>query len=43
MAMAFAPLAMFHAVNIEEPMVVEKSYPNFWKDFESLGFEIDEL
>jgi len=43
MAMAFAPLAMFHAVNIEEPMVVEKSYPDFWKDFESLGFEIDEL
>lgn len=39
MAMAFAPLAMLHEVKIEEPNVVEKSYPNYWKDLESLGFE----
>ena len=39
MAMAFAPLAMLHEVTIEEPKVVEKSYPNYWKDLESLGFE----
>jgi 3-phosphoshikimate 1-carboxyvinyltransferase len=38
MAMAFAPLAMFHEVNIEAPEVVEKSYPDFWEDFEKLGF-----
>jgi len=42
MAMAFAPLAMFHEVTIEEPKVVEKSYPDFWKDLEKLGFEIIE-
>ncbi|NJN78273.1 MAG: 3-phosphoshikimate 1-carboxyvinyltransferase [Saprospiraceae bacterium] len=37
MAMAFAPLAMFHAVEIEEPKVVGKSYPDFWTDFGTLG------
>ncbi|MNL74805.1 3-phosphoshikimate 1-carboxyvinyltransferase [compost metagenome] len=32
MAMAFAPLALiFKSINIEEPQVVEKSYPDFWK------------
>ncbi len=40
MAMAFAPLAMLHPVKVEEPKVVEKSYPEFWDDFEKLGFEI---
>ncbi len=40
MAMAFAPLAMvIDEVEIEEAMVVEKSYPKFWDDFASLGFE----
>ncbi len=39
MAMAFAPLAMLlEAIDIEEPMVVVKSYPDFYKDFEALGF-----
>lgn len=33
MAMAFAPLAMvFEHVQIEDPDVVSKSYPNFWRD-----------
>lgn len=41
MAMAFAPLAMLGPIQIEEPMVVVKSYPDFWKDLESLGFEVD--
>jgi 3-phosphoshikimate 1-carboxyvinyltransferase len=27
-------------VEIEDPMVVEKSYPAFWKDLESVGFEV---
>lgn len=40
MAMAFAPLAMvIDEVEIEEAMVVEKSYPKFWDDFASLGFD----
>ncbi len=40
MAMAFAPLAMFGDIAIEEPGVVEKSYPDFWKDLEELGFVV---
>lgn len=40
MAMAFAPLAMFGPVQIEEPMVVEKSYPHFYEDLELLGFAV---
>ncbi|MBL7814886.1 MAG: 3-phosphoshikimate 1-carboxyvinyltransferase [Saprospiraceae bacterium] len=40
MAMAFAPLAMFHEVEIEEPKVVGKSYPQFWEDLQKLGFEV---
>lgn len=41
MAMAFAPLAMkFGEVSIEDPEVVKKSYPGFWSDMESAGFEI---
>ncbi len=37
MAMAFAPLGLFYTLNIENKNVVEKSYPNFWKDFEKIG------
>ncbi len=40
MAMAFAPLAMFHEIEIEEPAVVGKSYPQFWEDLKKLGFEV---
>ncbi len=40
MAMAFAPLAMLHPIEIHDPEVVVKSYPNFWKDLETLGFEV---
>jgi len=43
MAMAFAPLALFGKIKIENPMVVEKSYPKFWEDFEKLGFEINKV
>ncbi|MBL4623889.1 MAG: 3-phosphoshikimate 1-carboxyvinyltransferase [Flavobacteriales bacterium] len=39
MAMAFAPLALrCKGVEIENPGVVNKSYPGFWKDLESIGF-----
>ncbi len=37
MAMAFAPLGLFYILDIENKNVVEKSYPNFWKDFEKIG------
>lgn len=43
MAMAFAPLSMLGTIQIEEPKVVGKSYPNFWKDIQTLGFEIEEI
>ena len=41
MAMAFAPLAMYSPIRIEDPMVVEKSYPAFWEDVQKLGFEVE--
>jgi 3-phosphoshikimate 1-carboxyvinyltransferase len=40
MAMAFAPLALVHPICIADPGVVEKSYPDFWKDLEKLGFRV---
>ncbi len=36
MAMAFAPVGMVTPVLIEEPMVVVKSYPGFWKDLSTI-------
>lgn len=32
MAMAFAPVGMIHPIIIEDPDVVVKSYPGYWKD-----------
>lgn len=40
MAMAFAPLSVFVPLEIENPDVVSKSYPNFWLDLKKLGFDI---
>ncbi len=37
MAMAFAPLCMLRQICIENPDVVKKSYPGFWRDVQSLG------
>ncbi|MCX6248096.1 MAG: 3-phosphoshikimate 1-carboxyvinyltransferase [Bacteroidetes bacterium] len=43
MAMTFAPLALMNGeICIENPEVVTKSYPGFWNDFVSAGFEITE-
>lgn len=39
MAMAFAPLALRVPIIIEEAEVVSKSYPAFWEDLKSIGFE----
>jgi 3-phosphoshikimate 1-carboxyvinyltransferase len=36
MAMAFAPLACLMDITIEEPDVVVKSYPSFWKHLEKI-------
>jgi 3-phosphoshikimate 1-carboxyvinyltransferase len=38
MAMAFAPLALLVPIRIQDPNVVTKSYPGFWKDLERNGF-----
>ncbi len=44
MAMAFAVFALVcDYVDIEEPAVVKKSYPDFWKDLENMGFVIEEI
>lgn len=43
MAMAFAPLALKTPINIENAEVVSKSYPNFWSDLKSIGFQISEI
>ena len=40
MAMAFAPLALKTSILIKEADVVSKSYPDFWKDLEHIGFQI---
>ncbi len=42
MAMAFAPLAIkLGKIAIEDPQVVSKSYPGYWKDLGKAGFRID--
>lgn len=44
MALAFAPLALvLDNVVINDPLVVNKSYPFYWKDLKSLGFEIQQF
>ena len=38
MAMAFAPLALIRSeIYIDDPQVVKKSYPGFWRDMEMVG------
>ena len=43
MAMAFAPLALKVGLIIEQAEVVSKSYPTFWDDFKTIGFQILEV
>ncbi len=41
MALSFAPLSLvYRQIEIENPEVVQKSYPGFWDDLSSLGFEV---
>ncbi|MEL4307965.1 3-phosphoshikimate 1-carboxyvinyltransferase [Joostella sp. CR20] len=41
MAMAFAPLALRVPIVINDAEVVSKSYPDFWKDMESVGIKVE--
>lgn len=43
MAMCAAPLALQKPIRIENESVVKKSYPHFWEDLKSVGFEIKYL
>ncbi len=40
MAMSLAALSMISPISIQNPEVVNKSYPNFWEDMKLLGFEL---
>ncbi len=40
MAMAFAPVCQLSSLKIEDPEVVNKSYPAFWDDLKSVGVVI---
>jgi len=42
MAMALAPLALKVPIIINNAEVVSKSYPTFWEDLQSIGFQIEE-
>ena len=39
-AMSLSLLACNGTISIEDPMVVEKSFPNYWQEFQKMGFEI---
>lgn len=40
MALAFAPAALFVEIEIDDPMVITKSYPRYYEDLKSLGMEV---
>ena len=41
MALAFAPLSVIFPIEIKDPKVVSKSFPEFWNILEKLNFSID--
>ena len=42
MAMAFVPVALILGeIQIDDPMVVSKSYPAFWEDLKAAGFKVE--
>lgn len=42
MALSLAPLALkLGSITIEDPQVVNKSYPGFWEDLKKAGFGVD--
>jgi len=42
MAMAFAPLALIGNISIDNPSVVNKSYPSYWEHLKQIGIQIKE-
>jgi 3-phosphoshikimate 1-carboxyvinyltransferase len=43
MALAFAPVALVNnTIRINDPLVITKSYPDYWDDLKKLGFLITE-
>lgn len=43
MALAFAPIALSNGnITINDPMVITKSYPNFYNDLKKVGFTVNE-
>lgn len=43
MALAFAPAAMFQTIDIDDPMVISKSYPQFYEHLEQVGFIVERV
>lgn len=43
MAMAFGPLGLVTDLIVNDAQVVSKSYPDYWKDLETLGFAMENL
>jgi 3-phosphoshikimate 1-carboxyvinyltransferase len=44
MAMAFVPVALILGeIQIDDPMVVSKSYPAFWEDLKKAGFGVEAI
>ncbi len=44
MALAFAPMALAgYKLQINDAMVVTKSYPDFWNDLKKVGFNVDDI
>ncbi len=44
MALAFAPMALAgFNIQINDPMVITKSYPGFWDDLKKAGFTVSEI
>jgi 3-phosphoshikimate 1-carboxyvinyltransferase len=41
MALAFAPLSVIFPIEIHDPKVVSKSFPEFWNILEKINFSID--
>jgi 3-phosphoshikimate 1-carboxyvinyltransferase len=41
MAMGFAPWATLMDLTVDDPGVVNKSYPEFWEDLKAVGFQCD--
>ena len=42
MALAFAPACLVRPIEIDDPMVVTKSYPRYYEDLKTIGIQIQE-